>query len=222
MERAIPKAVIFDIGHVLVDWDMRLLLRKLTSDPAEVERLATQVITPEWHFQHDAGRPLADMLAERAAQFPGDGRYLHAYATRFVETIPGPIPGMVALVEELAAAGVPLFAITNFGEEFWALFRPTFPLLDLFHDIVVSGAERLVKPDAAIYRLALKRFGLAASDALFIDDRAENVAGAEAVGIAGHVFSGADGLRAWLSGHGVIAVSRGNKRYRYSAAIRSA
>jgi 2-haloacid dehalogenase len=99
---------------------------------------------------------------------------------------------------------VPLFVISNFGDEFWENFRPHQPVFDLFDDVLISGKERLAKPDPAIYQLALERFGLAAERALFIDDVAANIAGAESVGIVGHIFTGVDGVRDWLAGHGVL------------------
>lgn len=200
---AMTPALIFDVGKVLVGWDMRILFARLVSDPAEVDRILAEVVTEEWHFQSDAGRDLAEMVAERQALFPADAAIITAYAERFVETIPGPIEGMPELLAELDAAGVPLFAITNFGAEFWARFRPTEPMLDRFRDILVSGVEKLTKPDPAIYRLALDRFGLVAEDALFIDDRVDNVAGAMSVGIDGHVFTGAAECRRWLRGRGL-------------------
>ena len=197
------KAVIFDVGRVLFHWDLRHLFAKLIDDEAELERFVGLVITPEWHFQHDAGRPLAEMVEERIGEYPQHEALIRAYATRFNETIPGPIEGMIELVEELSAAGVPLFVITNFGHEFWQQFRPTQPVFDRFRAILVSGTERLVKPDPAIYRLALERFGLEADEALFIDDREDNIAGAESVGIAGHVFRDALTTRMWLRAQGL-------------------
>ena len=197
------RSVIFDVGHVLVDWDLRYLFRTLTDNPAEIERIVTTVVTPEWHFQADAGRDLATMVAERQAEFPADSAMITAYATRFNETIPGTIAGMERLVTDLDDAGVPLFAITNFGAEFWAAFRPTQPMFTRFRDIVVSGVEKMAKPDPAIFALALDRFGVSAHDALFIDDRADNVAAAQALGIAAHVFTGEPDCRAWLATQGV-------------------
>ena len=205
LEVRVPKAVILDVGRVLFHWDLRHLFAKLIADPVELERFVTTVITPEWHFQSDAGRPLAEMFEERIVEYPEHEALIHAYATRFNETIPGPVEGMIALVEELDAAGVPLFVITNFGDEFWRMFRPTPPVFDRFRDILVSGTEKLAKPDPAIYRLALERFGLDAGDALFIDDREDNIAGAESVGIAGHVFRDAVTCRNWLRQKGVPA-----------------
>jgi 2-haloacid dehalogenase len=119
--------------------------------------------------------------------------------------IPGPIPGMTELVEALDAAGVPLFAITNFSGEFWPPFRTReAALFDRFRDIVVSGDERLMKPDPAIFALAMERFGLGAEEALFVDDREENVAAAEAAGLIGHHFIDAMTLRQGLERYNLI------------------
>ena len=202
----IRQSVIFDVGRVLFDWDVRYLFAKLIPDRDELEWFVTNVVTPQWHFQHDAGRPLADMVPELKAEFPDHAPLIDAYAARFNETIPAPMPGSLELVERLDAAGVPLFAITNFGHEFWEGFRPTQPIFDRFQGIIVSGTEKLMKPDPAIYRLAIARFGIDPSGALFIDDVAANVAGAESLGIAGHRFNGAAMLeqdlvrRAYLPG----------------------
>jgi 2-haloacid dehalogenase len=200
----IRQSVIFDVGRVLFDWDLRYLFAKLIVDRDELEWFVTNVVTPQWHFQHDAGRPLADMLPERKAEFPDHAALIDAYATRFNETIPAPMPGSLELVERLDAAGVALFAITNFGHEFWEGFRPTQPIFDRFHDIIVSGTEKLMKPDPAIYRLALDRFGIDPAGALFVDDVAANVAGAESVGIAGHRFSDAATLESDLMARGYL------------------
>ena len=196
--------VIFDVGRVLFEWDLRHLFTKLIDDKGELDWFLGNVITPEWHFQHDAGRPLAEMVPERIAEFPAYADPIRAYAARFNETIPGPVFGSLEIVDALAAKGVPLFAITNFGEEFWEAFRPTQPIFDLFKDIVVSGTEKMVKPDRAIYDLALHRFGVGPATCLFVDDSAANVEGAAAAGIAGHVFDGAEGLRAKLVQLGLL------------------
>ncbi|WP_188237798.1 HAD family hydrolase [Sphingopyxis sp. LK2115] len=200
----IRQSVIFDVGRVLFDWDLRYLFAKLIPDPHELEWFVTHVVTPEWHFQHDAGRPLAEMVPELQAAFPDHALLIDAYAARFNETIPAPMPGSLELVERLDAAGVPLFAITNFGHEFWEGFRPTQPVFDRFQGIIVSGAEKLTKPDPAIYRLAIERFGIEPAGALFIDDVPANVAGAESVGIAGHVFAGAAALEQELRARGYL------------------
>ncbi len=198
------KAVVFDVGRVIVQWDLRSLFAKLIRDQAELDWFLANVVTEEWHFQHDAGRPLAEMVPERKAQFPRYAHLIDAYAERFLESIPGPIPGTGELIRALDAAGHPLFAITNFGADFWAMFRPTEPVLDYFRDIVVSGSERMAKPDTAIFRLAESRFGFAAPEMLFIDDSAANIAAAEADGWQVHHFQNAENLAADLIKRGLL------------------
>ena len=198
------EAVVFDVGRVLFQWDLRHLYAKLIADPAELEWFCTNVVTQEWHFQHDEGRAVADMVAERIAEFPEHRVLIEAYATRFNESIPGPVPGSLDLVEALDAAGHPLFCITNFGDEFWADFRPTQPVFSRFRDVVVSGEEKIAKPDPAIYRLAEARFGFPGRAMLFIDDNAANIASAAAEGWHVHHFTDAETLATDLRARGLI------------------
>jgi 2-haloacid dehalogenase len=204
VELLMVRAVVFDVGNVLVEWDVRAFYARLIPDPERLDWFCREVVSPAWHFQHDQGRAFAETSAELIARFPAEADLIRLYGPRFNETVPGPVPGMVELVEQLAARGVPLFAITNFSHEFWPPFRAQWPLFDHFTDIVVSGEERLTKPDPAIYNLALRRFGLAPGEAIFIDDRAENVAAAEANGFVGHHFANAEGLAAELARLGLL------------------
>lgn len=200
-----PTAVIFDIGHVLYDWDPRYLYRELIEDEAALDRFVGEVATREWHFQHDAGRPFAETSAELAALHPDHAELIAHWGPRFGEQIGDPIPGMHALVEELDARGVPLYALTNFSHEFFPPFREKeAALFGRFRDIVVSGVERLVKPDPAIYRLALDRFGLEAGRTVFVDDNAANVEGARSVGLLALHFTGEPKLRRELEGLGLL------------------
>jgi 2-haloacid dehalogenase len=193
------RGVVFDVGNVLFTWDPRLLYERLIEDDRALDAFLRDVVTRDWHFQHDAGRPFAETSAELIAEYPQHAELIAAWGPRFNESVGPPVDGMIPLVEELDAAGVPLFAITNFSGEFWGPFRDTQPVFDRFRDVIVSGAERLVKPDAAIYELALKRFGMPADALIFIDDSARNVAGAEAIGIRGHLFRDAATLRTELT-----------------------
>ena len=197
-------AVVWDVGRVLVRWDLRCLFGKLIEDPQELEWFVANVVTEEWHFQHDRGRPIDDMIAERQREFPAYADTIAAYRPRFNETIPGPVAGTHEIVAELADASVPQYALTNFGSEFWDGFAPTQPVFRHMRDIVVSGKERCVKPDAAIYAIAEDRFGLPPGQLFFIDDKAENIAAATARGWQGHVFHNAPALRAELVELGLL------------------
>jgi 2-haloacid dehalogenase len=196
--------VVFDIGRVIIRWDLRYLFEKLIADPAELDWFLGHVVTEQWHHQQDEGRPLAEMVPERIAAFPQYAGLIRAYATRFAETYPAHVPGTLDLIARLRAAEVPLFALSNFGADFWGEFIERQPVFAGFRDIVVSGHEHCAKPDPAIYAIAEARFGLPASQLLFVDDKPENVAAAEARGWHGHVFTHAPALERALIMHGLF------------------
>ncbi|HEX8469264.1 MAG TPA: HAD family phosphatase [Allosphingosinicella sp.] len=200
-----PSAVIFDVGNVLYGWDPQSFLeRQLPEDEARL-RFIEDVDLWGWHDSLDGGRPFDEAAAELSEKFPDYAAYISAWGERFGETISDPVPGVHAVVEALDGRGVPLFAITNFSADFWSPFRAREDeLFRRFRGIVVSGEVKMLKPDPAIYYLALDRFGLQAYQALFIDDRKINVEGAEAVGMHAHLFTGAEDLRRRLKAEGLL------------------
>ena len=204
-----PTAVIFDIGRVLYRWDPRFLYERHLPSGDALDAFLRDVVTMEWHLQHDAGRDFADTSAELIARHPHHRALIERWGPEFLNSIPGPVDAMPALVDELHDRGVPLYAITNFSHEFWPPFRAQeAAMFDRFRDIVVSGEERLVKPDPAIYHLALARFGLRAGEAVFIDDNEANVAGAAAVGLHALHFTDEPTLRRALTELGLLAARR--------------
>ncbi|HWT12145.1 MAG TPA: HAD family phosphatase [Allosphingosinicella sp.] len=200
-----PSAVVFDVGNVLYGWDPdSFLVRQIADDEARM-RFVDEVGLWQWHETLDGGRAYAEAAAELAEKFPEYAHLIAAWGDRFGETITDPVPGVHELVEALAERGVPLFAITNFSADFWPPFlEQERPFFSRFRDIVVSGEVKLLKPDPAIYYLALDRFGLRPKDALFVDDRLINVEGAEAVGMRGHLFTTAENLRRRLEAEGLL------------------
>jgi 2-haloacid dehalogenase len=198
-------AAVFDCGNVLYGWDPdSFLIRQIGDDEARL-RFIEDTDLWGWHDTLDGGRPFAEAAAELSEKFPAYADLISAWGERFGETISDPVPGVHAIVEELDARGVPLFGITNFSADFWAPFRAREDaFFRRFRDIVVSGEEKLLKPDPAIYYLALDRFGLQPGEALFIDDRQINVDGALAVGMKAHLFTTAEDLRARLSAEGLL------------------
>jgi len=198
-------AVIFDVGNVLYGWDPEsFLARQLPEDSARL-RFIEEVDLWGWHDTLDAGRPFAEASAELSEKFPDYAALISAWGERFGETITDPVPGVHAIVEELDARGVPLFAITNFSAEFWKPFREKEDaFFRRFRGIAVSGEEKLLKPDPALYFRALDRFGLKPAEVLFVDDRKINVDGAQAVGMRGHLFTDAARLRRRLEAEGLL------------------
>ncbi len=196
--------VVFDLGMVVIQWDPRNLYRKVFADAGEMEWFLAEVCHAGWNLEQDRGRSFADGVIEATARHPKYAREIALYDERWVEMIPGAIDGTVAIIEELHALATPLYAITNWNGDKFRETRPRFPVLSRFRDIVVSGDEKIIKPDEEIFRLFALRNGVALDECLFIDDSMKNVKGAEAVGMKAHHFTSPGGLRAELVQSGIL------------------
>jgi 2-haloacid dehalogenase len=194
-----PSAVVFDLGGVLVDWNPRHLYRKLFSDAARMEWFLAEVCNGDWNVQQDAGRPFAEAIKEACARWPAEEALIRAFHERWDEMIAGAIDGTVAILEELAAAGVPLYALTNWSAETFPRARPRFPFFERFRAIVVSGELGVIKPDPPIFEHLLRLSGTTPGQTVFIDDSAKNVAGAAALGFIALKFDSPERLRSDLA-----------------------
>lgn len=201
-----PSIVVFDLGGVLIDWNPRHLYRSLIADEAAREHFLKEICSPAWNLSADAGVPLAEATAKLVAQHPGKEALIRAYFDRWIEMIGGPMPDTVALLEALHAQGTPLWAITNWSAETFALVRhePPYAFLNLFREIFVSGDLKMVKPEEPIFRHALSAIGVEASECLFIDDAPHNVATARRIGMHAHQFHTAAGLESELRALGLL------------------
>lgn len=186
--------VIFDLGGVLIDWNPRHLFRKLFDDEQAMERFLGTVCTPEWHLQHDAGKQFGETRDDLKRKFPENAALIDAFGDRHAEMMPGAIEGTVALLKRLAASDVPLYAITNFPAQMFPVAQARFPFLGLFKDVAVSGYERIVKPDPALFHVLLRRNAIAPERAVFIDDVPKNIDAANTLGIRGILFTSPEAL----------------------------
>lgn len=196
--------VVFDLGGVLIDWNPRYLYRQLFDDEAAMERFLAEVCTGVWNERQDAGRPWVEAVATLSADFPEHAPLIEAFRDRWTEMLAGPIHGSVAVLAELKARGVRLYALTNWSQETFPLALERYDFLHWFDGIVVSGDEQLIKPDPRIYQRLFERYGVEPARAIYIDDARRNVDAAAALGMHAWWFQGAEGLRAWLASHGLV------------------
>jgi 2-haloacid dehalogenase len=196
--------VVFDLGKVLIEWDPRHLYRKVFADEARMEWFLAEVCHSAWNTEQDRGRSFDAGVEEAVARHPDWAAEIALYRDRWMEMVPHAIAGSVAILEELHARQVPLYAITNWNGDTFRATRARFDFLTLFRDIVVSGDERLLKPQPEIFTLLARRNGLRLADCLFVDDRFRNVQGAEAVGMTGHHFTTPEALRVALTQAGLL------------------
>lgn len=197
--------IVFDIGNVLVRWNLHAAFEGHFASPAETDAYLAEVGFSDWNRQQDGGRTWADAITDLRSRHGERAHPASLYPERHRLTIAEPIEGTWDLAQRLADKGHALYAITNWSAESWNDALAIHPrLADRFRDIVVSGREKMLKPDAAIYRLLIERNGLNAADCLFIDDSAANVEGAKAVGMDAVRFTDPATLERDLTERGLL------------------
>jgi 2-haloacid dehalogenase len=205
MAANIKPAIVFDLGGVLLDWNPRYVYRSLfKGDEAAMERFLSEVCTSEWNSRQDAGRPLVEATAELLALHPQHGELIEAYYGRWEEMLAGPIEGTVAILEELHSRGHYLCALSNWSAETFPIAYKRYEFLKRFQTIVLSGEEKLIKPDPAIFQVLLKRIGRRAEECLFIDDVPANAQAARQLGLQAIDFISPEDLRVQLSRLGLL------------------
>ena len=184
------KNIIFDVGKVLIKWDVRPFFFHLLGDQDAVEDFLTEVDFFSWNLELDRGLSFQDGVKNQSEKFPQYATLFEAFDQGWPKTVPGPIEGTVDILSQLKAKNIPLYAITNFSHEKWPIACEMFPYLgNSFIDTIVSGEHKMIKPDPAIYQLLLERNQLKPEDCIFIDDTLENVEAAIALGIDGLLFT---------------------------------
>ena len=189
-----PSIVVFDVGNVLIRWDMHYLYEAFFASKADIQAFVEETDLDAWNLQQDLGRDWAVATDELVKKHPKFEAEIRAYRSRWHDMVPGVIAGTVLIKERLQEMNVPLYAITNFATDTFRECQERFPTLKQFRDIVISGEEKIIKPDAEIFQILLKRNNLVASDCLFVDDNKANVDAARAVGMHAHHFKSPFGL----------------------------
>jgi len=200
------KAIIFDFGNVLLEWNPRhVYQRYFPNDPEGMEHFLEEVDFMNWNAQQDKGRTFADGVALLSRQFPHYSGLIQAYQDNWRDSIGTSYTGTVKLLKELKQGGYLVYGLSNWSAETFPIGRRRFPFLDWFEGIVVSGDERLIKPDPRLFEILIRRYGLDPATTLFIDDSQENVEAAAGLGFIAIRYLDAEALRRDLRRFGLVS-----------------
>jgi len=198
--------VVFDLGGVLIDWNPRYMYRKLfAGDEAAMEHFLATVCTQSWNEQQDAGRTFAEGCAILKKVHPEQSDLIDAWLPGYEEMLGGAIEGSVAILSELRARNVLLYALSNWSAETFPVAWRLFPFLSWFEGVMLSGEVKFLKPDPRIFQLLLQTYEIDPARAIFVDDHAGNVEPACKLGMHGIHFNGPDLLRSELRSLGVLS-----------------
>lgn len=170
------KAIIFDFGNVLLEWNPKNVYeRYFPDDPEGIERFFKEVGFMAWNAKQDKGRTFKEGVADLSAQFPHYAHLIQAYHDRWKDSIGDSITGTVEILKRLKAAGYPLYGLSNWSAETFPFAREKYDFFDLFDDIVISADVGFAKPEPEIYHIMLEKIGKPANECLFIDDSLANI-----------------------------------------------
>jgi 2-haloacid dehalogenase len=193
------KAIIFDFGNVLLEWNPRYVYhRYFPEDEAAMERFLQEVNFMEWNALQDKGRTFAEGVAELSREFPHYSHLIQAYHDNWKDSIGGSLEGTVEIMKRLKQSGYSLYGLSNWSAETFPLVRDKFVFFELLDDIILSGEVGQIKPHPEIYEITLKRIGRPASECLFIDDSLANIEQAGKMGFKVIHFQSPDQLESEL------------------------
>ena len=183
------RAIIFDFGGVLVNWDPHLLFNKFfNNDTQEIDQFLAEINFTDWNLSQDKGHPFSQAVADLSIQFPQYSHLIRAYDEEWERSIAGIIPETEKILYKLKTARLHLYGLTNWSAEKFSIVRHKYGVFDLFEEIVVSGEVKLVKPDPAIFQLLLEKINRKPEECLLVDDSLQNIEAARKMGFATHHF----------------------------------
>lgn len=183
------KTIVFDVGRVLIEWNAKLLYRKVFKTDEEIDNFLEKIGFHEWNLSMDKGKSFDDGVAEKQAEFPEYAKEIKMYHTHWEESVPYSIDETVAVLKDLKKNGYKVYALTNFNSEKFDHTKKRFDFLNIFDGIVVSGEENMIKPDPEFFKLLCKRYNIEPQTSVFIDDSEKNIESAKELGFNTILFS---------------------------------
>jgi 2-haloacid dehalogenase len=200
-----PKAVVFDIGNVLLEWRPERLYARLILDPEERRKFFVETQIEGMNLEVDRGAPFKEHIYAHAAKHPKHEKLIRAWHDNWIEMASPAIEGTVSILRALKRRGITIAALSNFGVESFDYACTIYPFLNEFDVPVISGREETIKPEPRIYEILEERTGLLGQDIFFMDDNAKNVAAARARFWQAEIFTAPRELGRQLHARGLIA-----------------
>ena len=170
---------LFDLGGVFFDWDPNHFYKDIFDTQEEINYFLTKVCSDEWNLKQDAGRSIEEAESELLLQFPNYEKEIKMYYKNHRNMIRGTFNLSIKVLEKLKKENYKCYVLSNWSAETFLGMEDEYPFLNLFDGMVISGEDKLTKPDSAIYKLAINRFNLIPDETVFIDDKLVNIQAAQ-------------------------------------------
>ena len=170
---------LFDLGGVFFDWDPNYFYKNVFSTNEERNYFLTEICSDEWNIKQDAGRTIHEAVSELVSKYPKYENEIKMYYKNHRKMIKGVFNSSINVLKNLKSLNCECYVLSNWSSETFVGMKDDYPFLRLFNDLLISGEDKLIKPDLAIYNLAINRFNLVPQETVFIDDKLENITAAK-------------------------------------------
>ena len=172
---------LFDLGGVFFDWDPKHFFNNTFSSSEELDYFLSIVCNDEWNVQQDAGRTIKEAEEEIIPKFPQYEKQIKMYYANHRNMIKKTFQNSIEQLLDLKSKNYLCYVLSNWSAETFVGMKDDYPFLNKFDDLLISGEVKLVKPEIAIFELAISRFNLTPEETVFIDDKLENVETADSL-----------------------------------------
>ena len=166
---------LFDLGGVFFDWDPKYFFTKIISDKDEMDFFLTKVCNDEWNLAQDSGRTIEDGEKDIIRKFPQYENLIKLYYPNHRKMIKGTFQSSIDILMKLKQDSYECFVLSNWSSETFVDIPKEFKFMNNFDGLLISGEDKLVKPDPKIYLLAIDRFNLDPQNTVFVDDKLINI-----------------------------------------------
>jgi 2-haloacid dehalogenase len=191
------KNIIFDFGGVLLDWNPKYLYQHHFDNATDMNYFLENICTQAWNEEQDCGRTLAEGTHLLQAQFPEFHDKIQLYYDQWETMLKSDIAGTVAILYQLKPK-FKLYGLTNFSAETIGKAFKRYPFFQEFEGIVVSGTEKMIKPDKRFYQILFDRYNVNPTETIFIDDNLNNIIAGQELGLHCIHFTNPENLQTAL------------------------
>ena len=175
----IVKKFLFDLGNVFFDWNPERILKPIFNDDERMNFFINNISFPLLDNRCDAGITIEVAVNDAIKKFPEFEKEIKFYYPNHGNMVGGFFQKTVDVFYKIKELNYPCFVLSNWSAETYEGMEETYPFLKDFDGKIISGRDFLIKPDPAIYELAISRFDLIPDETLFIDDRLDNIEAAQ-------------------------------------------
>ncbi|MDR2622732.1 MAG: HAD family phosphatase [Dysgonamonadaceae bacterium] len=189
--------IIFDFGNVFIEWNPRLVFQPIIPGK-DLDHFMQTVWRDEWNSNLDSGISFVENEQILSAKYPQHKEYIAYFHQHWYDSLNGENPESIALLADVQQAGYATYGLSNWPAETFPPTMEAHPFFKTLKGIVLSGVEKVCKPDPGIYQILLERYQLIPGECVFIDDRQENLDTAQKLGIETILFQTAGQVRECL------------------------